>query len=105
VYLPSTLPNAAGSLFWSITRRNTTNELLIKIANTDGIAQDMMFRLPFANIASKGIVQLLTGSANASNTPDAPCRITPSTHTITTGATVKWTAPGFSVAVIKVVAS
>jgi alpha-N-arabinofuranosidase len=35
-YLPSTLPIANGTLFWSVTRRITTNELLIKVNRAAG---------------------------------------------------------------------
>jgi hypothetical protein len=30
-YLPSTLPNKAGPLFWGVTRRTATGELIIKV--------------------------------------------------------------------------
>jgi alpha-L-arabinofuranosidase len=65
----------------------------------------MTFQLPFANVASSGTVQLLTGDANASNTPDAPKSVVPSNQTVVTGTTFRWTAPGYSVAVLTVVAS
>lgn len=31
VYLPSTLPNRTGLTFWSVTYRNSTREVLIKV--------------------------------------------------------------------------
>jgi len=104
-YLPSTLPSSSGTLFWSVTRRKATNELLIKISNTDGTPQSMTFQLPFANVASTGTVQLLKGDANASNTPDSPNSVISSNQTVVTGVTFEWTAPGYSVAVLTVVAS
>jgi hypothetical protein len=51
-YLPSTLPSVSGSLFWSVIRRNTTNELLIKVCTT--CAQVHIFPIwPFAQYVAE----------------------------------------------------
>ncbi|KZP13421.1 glycoside hydrolase family 51 protein [Athelia psychrophila] len=102
VYLPSTLPSANGTLFWSVTKKNATNELFIKVANTIATAQNITFQLPFSNVSSTGSVQLLTRPLNASNTPEVPDAVTPSIGDLTTNATFEWTAPGYSVAVLTV---
>ncbi|KZP02514.1 glycoside hydrolase family 51 protein [Athelia psychrophila] len=56
VYLPSTFPSANGTLFWSVTKKNVTNELFIKVANTITTAQNITFQLPFSNFSSTGSV-------------------------------------------------
>ncbi|KAJ7154688.1 glycoside hydrolase family 51 protein [Mycena filopes] len=100
VYLPSTLPIASGTLFWSVTRWNATGELVIKISNNAASAADMTFVLPFDTVAAKGTVQIITGAGTASNTPGAPDLISPTTGSVATAATFNYTAPAMSVSVI-----
>ncbi|PFH50482.1 glycoside hydrolase family 51 protein [Amanita thiersii Skay4041] len=105
-YLPSTLPSRTGTLFWSVVRKTSTNEIIIKVSNTVSTAASLTFALPssFSTVATSGIVQVLTGAATASNTPTAPNTIVPVTSSISTGKTFNYNAPGFSVSVITLVA-
>ena len=77
----------------------------MQISNTVGTAAPMVFQLPFHNVAASGRLEQLAGAQTASNTPEAPNTAAPLTSTITTGKTLKFTAPGFSVSVIRVKAS
>ncbi|KAJ6454678.1 glycoside hydrolase family 51 protein [Mycena sanguinolenta] len=103
-YLPSTLPDPTGPLFWSVVRKTSTQEIIIKISNTVGTAAPLTFDLPFGTVARTGTAQILTGAATASNTPTTPNLIVPKNTTITTGKTFSYTAPGFSVSVLTLVA-
>lgn len=76
-----------------------------KIANSGSSSSQLAFALPFDNVASSGTLQLLTGPETASNTPEAPNTVVPQTSTITTGKTINYTAPAFSISVIRVRAS
>ncbi|KAL0571025.1 hypothetical protein V5O48_010931 [Marasmius crinis-equi] len=98
-YLPSTLPDRNGSIHWAVARKGE-DEIIIKIANAGEAAQNLTFALPFDNIASTGNLQVLTGPANASNTPDTPDAVTPRETTIATGKTFDYEAPGYSVTVV-----
>ncbi|EKM56923.1 glycoside hydrolase family 51 protein [Phanerochaete carnosa HHB-10118-sp] len=104
-FMPSTLPNQNGTVFWSISRLTSTLEVIIKIANSGNSSAQLAFALPFSDVASSGTLQLLTGAETASNTPEAPNTVVPKTSTITTGKTIDYTAPAFSVSIIRVVAS
>ncbi|KAI0076533.1 glycoside hydrolase family 51 protein [Panus rudis PR-1116 ss-1] len=104
-YFPSTLPSRTGTLFWSVTRTSSTGTLNIKIVNTAGSAQDITFQLPFNNVASSGTLTQLKGSATTANSPSTPSAAVPVTSTISTGKTLNFSAPGFSVNVINVKAS
>jgi alpha-L-arabinofuranosidase len=75
------------------------------VSNTVGTAAPLVFKLPFNNVASSGTLQILQGAETASNTPEQPNLIAPVTSTISTGKTLNYNAPGFSVSVIKVKAS
>ncbi|EGN92532.1 glycoside hydrolase family 51 protein [Serpula lacrymans var. lacrymans S7.3] len=104
-YLPSTLPDANGTVFWSVTRNVTAGEVLIKIANPVGTVSDLTFILPYTNVSPTGISTVLTGPETASNSPSTPDAVVPVTSTITTGATFNYTVPGYSVSVLTVKAS
>ncbi|EIM87070.1 glycoside hydrolase family 51 protein [Stereum hirsutum FP-91666 SS1] len=107
-YLPSTLPSASGTIFWSVTKRNSPSQVLIKISNTVATSNTLTFILPttFKTIASSGTAQILTGAQTASNSPTtSPANVVPVTSAITTGATFNFTAPGFSVSVLTIDAS
>ncbi|TFK66343.1 alfa-L-arabinofuranosidase precursor [Pluteus cervinus] len=104
-YLPSTLPSRTGTLFWSVVRQTSTKSIIIKIANTAGTSAPLTFNLPFNTVASSGTAQVLTGTATRSNTPTAPNDIVPVTRSVTTGKSLNYTAPGYSVSVLTVVAS
>ncbi|KAF7334218.1 putative alpha-L-arabinofuranosidase A [Mycena sanguinolenta] len=103
-YLPSTLPDPTGTLFWSVVRKTSTREIIIKISNTVGTAAPLTFDLPFGTVARTGTAQILTGAATASNTPTTPNLVIPKNSTIATGKTFSYTAPGFSVSVLTLVA-
>jgi alpha-N-arabinofuranosidase len=60
----------------------------------------MRFVLPFENVSDVGTAQVLTGAGTASNTPEVPDLIAPTTTQIPTGATFNYTAPAISVTVI-----
>ncbi|KIP05651.1 glycoside hydrolase family 51 protein [Phlebiopsis gigantea 11061_1 CR5-6] len=104
-YLPSTLPNPTGTLFWSVSRLSTTQEVIIKVSNTISTSAPLVFQLPFTNVATSGTLQVLTGAETAANTPEAPNAVVPTTSTIATGKTLNFTAAPFSVSVIRVKAS
>jgi len=102
-YLPSSLPDssASGALFWSVTRRSNTGELIIKISNNAASPAEMAFVLPFANVSHVGTAQVLTGATGTdSNTPEMPNLVAPVTTVIPTGAAFNYTAPAMSVTVI-----
>ncbi|KAJ7512579.1 alfa-L-arabinofuranosidase precursor [Mycena galericulata] len=103
-YIPSTLPEELGTLFWSVVRKTSTKEIIIKISNTVGTPAPLTFKLPFATVAKTGTAQVLTGAATASNTPTTPDLVVPKNSTVPTGKTFSYTAPGFSVSVLTLVA-
>ncbi|KAJ7221862.1 alfa-L-arabinofuranosidase precursor [Mycena haematopus] len=103
-YLPSTLPSPTGTLFWSVVRKTSTREIIIKISNTVGTAAPLTFVLPFDTVARTGKAQVLVGAGTASNTPTTPNLVIPKNSTITTGKTFSYTAPAFSVSVLTLVA-
>ncbi|KAF8189372.1 arabinofuranosidase [Pholiota molesta] len=98
-YLPSTLPSQTGTLFWSVVRNTPANQIIIKVSNTASSAATITFQLPFS-VATSGTLQLLTGTATASNTPTSPNLFAPVTSTITAGQTFNYSAPAVSVSVI-----
>jgi alpha-N-arabinofuranosidase len=101
-YLPSTLPSRTGTLFWSVARKTSTQEIIIKISNTAATAAPITFALPFKNVATSGSAQILTGNATASNTPTNPTLFAPVTSKITAGKTFNFTAPPVSVSVLTI---
>ncbi|KAK7046838.1 putative alpha-L-arabinofuranosidase A [Favolaschia claudopus] len=103
-YLPSTLPVQNGTLFWSVVRKISTQQIIIKISNTVESAADLTFELPFRSVAKTGTAQVLTGAANASNTPTTPNLVVPKNSTIATGKRFSYIAPGFSVSVLSFIA-
>ncbi|KAF8217818.1 glycoside hydrolase family 51 protein [Mycena galopus ATCC 62051] len=103
-YLPSTLPSPTGTLFWSVVRKTSTREIIIKISNTVGTAAPLTFVLPFGTVAKSGSAQVLVGAGTASNTPTTPDLVVPKNSTIPTGKTFSYDAPGFSVSVLTLVA-
>ncbi|KAJ3731281.1 glycoside hydrolase family 51 protein [Lentinula guzmanii] len=86
-YLPSTLPDASGTTFWSV------------VVNTVGTASNVTFQLPFP-VEDSATVQLLIGAETDSNTPNAPNTVSPQTSTITVDQTFAYNAPGFSVSAL-----
>ncbi|KIY45087.1 glycoside hydrolase family 51 protein [Fistulina hepatica ATCC 64428] len=102
-YYPSTLPSEDGTIFWSVVKNTTSNELIIKVANPTDEEQTLTFDLPFSSVAETGTLQLLTGSQNASNTPAIPNAVVPTTSQLTVGSTFDYEAPGYSVSVISFV--
>ncbi|KAJ3982851.1 glycoside hydrolase family 51 protein [Lentinula detonsa] len=100
-YLPSTLPDASGTTFWSVVRRTsvTPNEIIVKVVNTAGTASNVTFQLPFP-VEDSATVQLLIGAETDSNTPNAPNTVSPQTSTITVDQTFAYNAPGFSVSAL-----
>ncbi|KAG6829076.1 hypothetical protein H0H92_005787 [Tricholoma furcatifolium] len=107
-YLPSTLPDVSGNLFWSVSHKSSTRELFIKassskldIANNDVTEANMTWILPPSLAVSKtGTAEILTGAADESNTPDAPDAVVPYTTTIHAGQSFNYTAPALSVSVL-----
>ncbi|KDR72485.1 hypothetical protein GALMADRAFT_749117 [Galerina marginata CBS 339.88] len=104
-YLPSTLPDQAGTVFWSVVRNTPSKEIIIKISNTASTATTLTFILPFKSVSSKGSLQLLTGTAASSNTPTNPNLLAPVTSSVITGQTFNYTAPAVSVSVLTIKAS
>jgi len=104
-YLSSTLPSRTGRTFWSVTRRTSTNEVLIKISNTDTVASTLTFQLSFNTVATSGTATVLTAAATTSNTPAAPSAVVPKTSKISiAGKTFSFTAAPVSVNVLSIVA-
>ncbi|KAF9476812.1 alfa-L-arabinofuranosidase precursor [Pholiota conissans] len=99
-YLPSTLPDQLGTVFWSVVRNTSAKEIVIKISNVASTEAFLSFVLPFHHVSTTGTLQLLTGNATASNTPTTPNLFAPVTSTISTGQTFNFTAPAVSVSVI-----
>jgi len=104
-YLPSTLPSRTGTVFWSVVRKTSSNQIIIKVSNTGTSTSRVTFNLPFNNVATSGTAQVLTGAATSSNTPTSPNLITPQTSTITTGKSFTYNAPAVSVSVLTFTAS
>ncbi|KAG1805328.1 glycoside hydrolase family 51 protein [Suillus subaureus] len=100
-YLPSTLPQN-GTLHWSVTRDAPTNTIVIKIANAGMTAEEMTFELPFNGVHGTGTATVLSGSATASNSPETPNAVKPVTSQIETGESFSYTAPAYSVNVLRV---
>ncbi|EIM81159.1 glycoside hydrolase [Stereum hirsutum FP-91666 SS1] len=103
-YLPSTLPSANGTLFWTISRSNSTSEVFIKVVNTDETSSaSVTFELPFA-VASSGTVEVLTGSYDTSNTPETPTAAVPTESTVTfanaSAGVLDYEAPSLSLSVL-----
>ncbi|TDL26965.1 glycoside hydrolase family 51 protein [Rickenella mellea] len=103
-YLPSTIPSQSGTVFWSVTRRTATKEVLIKIANTNGTPASLTFNLPYATVHATGTATVLTGAQTAGNSPSAPDSIVPTTTKFNAGKTFTYNAAGWSVDVLSVVA-
>jgi alpha-N-arabinofuranosidase len=102
-YIPSTLPERNGTLFWSVVRNTSPSEVIIKVSNTAEDEASLSFSLPFENVSESGTLQLLTAqSANASNFPANTDPIVPVTSDLVTGKMFEYTAPGLSMSVITV---
>ncbi|KAF5318563.1 hypothetical protein D9619_010790 [Psilocybe cf. subviscida] len=104
-YLPSTLPQVTGNIFWSVVRSKASSDIIIKISNVASTPEDLTFILPFQHVNGKGTLQLLTGNATASNTPGNPNLFAPVTSSIVVGKTFNYTAPAVSVSVLTFKAS
>ncbi|KAG1802221.1 glycoside hydrolase family 51 protein, partial [Suillus plorans] len=100
-YFPSTLPQN-GTLYWSVTRDAPTNTVIIKVANTGMTAEEMLFELPFNSVHGTGNATVLSGSATANNSPETPNAVMPVTSQIKTGKSFSYTAPAYSVNVLRV---
>ncbi|KAG2032079.1 glycoside hydrolase family 51 protein [Suillus americanus] len=100
-YLPSTLPQN-GTLHWSVTRDAPTNTIIIKIANAGTTAEEMSFELPFNDVHGTGTATVLSGSATSNNSPETPNAVKPVTSQIKTGKSFSYTAPAYSVNVLRV---
>ncbi|KAJ3558254.1 hypothetical protein NM688_g1033 [Phlebia brevispora] len=101
-YLPTTLPDPAGTVFWSAVRNTTSQEVILKVANAGADEAAVVFQLPFTSVAESGTLQQLHGDPTASNTPEQPNSVAPVTSKIATGKVLNFTAPAFSVSVISV---
>ncbi|KAL1668200.1 glycoside hydrolase superfamily [Schizophyllum commune] len=99
-YLPSTLPERNGTLYWSVARNDSA--VIIKVANLATDAASLTFQLPFDSVAESGVLTYITGSETDENTPEQPDLITPQTSTVETGSTFNYTAPASSFGVLVV---
>ncbi|KAF9003407.1 arabinofuranosidase [Cyathus striatus] len=97
-YLPSTLPSRTGTLFWSVVRNTSTQEVIIKVDSFHKYLEQALT----STVATSGSAQILTGNATASNTPTDPTLFAPITSKITTGKTFNFTAPPVSVSVLTI---
>ncbi|EIW86263.1 glycoside hydrolase family 51 protein [Coniophora puteana RWD-64-598 SS2] len=100
-YLPSTLPTANGTLFWSVTSDKYAKAINIKVVNYAGGTEDINFQLSTA-VGTSGQVTVLTGDPKASNTPANPTTVVPTSKGITVGQTFSYTAPAWSLSVINI---
>lgn len=98
-FLSSTLPNATGSVHWSVVRSTSTKQVFIKVANAGADAASIAFSLPFS-VSSAGSMEVLTGGMTASNTPSAPGTVVPKTSSFKAGKSFTFDAPAFSVSVL-----
>ncbi|EIW86286.1 glycoside hydrolase family 51 protein [Coniophora puteana RWD-64-598 SS2] len=98
-YLPSTLPDPSGTVFWSVTSDSST--LAIKLVNYANTTEDVTFQLPFA-VSSSATVTVLTGDPTASNTPTNPNLVTPTTTAVTIAQAFNYTAPAYSLSVLNI---
>ncbi|KAL1732387.1 glycoside hydrolase superfamily, partial [Schizophyllum commune] len=69
-YLPSTLPERNGTLYWSVARNDSA--VIIKVANLDTAEASVAFELPFDSIVESGSVTYIAGAETDSNTPEQP---------------------------------
>ncbi|KAF9019059.1 glycoside hydrolase family 51 protein [Hymenopellis radicata] len=103
-YIPSTLPERNGTLFWTVVQNTavTPTQLIIKVVNSAVDASaDVTFVLPFENASSEGTVQVLTGPQFAMNNPTTPNAVLPPVKsTINTGSTFTYSAAALSLNVI-----
>lgn len=100
VFIPSTLPSRTGTVFWSVVRKTSTGQLIIKVSNTGTSAASLTFNLAFNNVATSGTAQVLTGNPTSSNTPQNPNLITPQTSNISTGKSFTYNAPAVSLSIL-----
>lgn len=98
-FLPSTLPNADGSVHWSVVRSPSTKQVFIKVANAGTEGASIAFSLPFS-VSSTGNMEVLSGAMTESNTPSAPATIVPKTSSFRAGKSFTFDAPAFSVSVL-----
>ncbi|KAK0452998.1 glycoside hydrolase family 51 protein [Desarmillaria tabescens] len=103
-YIPSTLPERSGTVFWSVVRKTsvTPNELIIKasyVINRNSTATDVTFELPFS-VSSTATAIVLTGGKTSANVPSDPDLVLPQTSSISTGSIFDYSAPAFSVNVL-----
>jgi alpha-N-arabinofuranosidase len=68
-------------------------------------AEEMTFELPFSGVQGTGTATVLSGSATASNSPEAPNAVKPVTSQIKTGNSFSYTVPAYSVNVLRVEAN
>jgi len=105
-YLPSTLPDQNGTVFWSVTRDSSTKTVFIKVSNTAASASTLTFNVPFRHIGSSGRGSVLTSAnPNDSNTPENPTAVVPTTFTFTPKSSFNYEAPGLSFTVLEFTAS
>lgn len=64
--------------------------------------EEMTFELPFVGVQGTGTATVLSGSATASNSPETPNAVMPVTSQIKTGESFLYTAPAYSVSVLRV---
>ncbi|KAK0200311.1 glycoside hydrolase superfamily [Desarmillaria ectypa] len=91
-YIPSTLPERNGTVFWSVVRKTS-------VINRNNNATNMTFELPFS-VSNTEVATVLTGEKTSANTPSDPDLVLPQTSSIPTGSTFDYSAPAFSVNVL-----
>ncbi|TFK37426.1 glycoside hydrolase family 51 protein [Crucibulum laeve] len=100
-YVPSTIPDPNGSVFWSVgTTANPAH--LFKVVNIGNTPVNVTFVLPFT--VASGTITVLTGSPTVSNSPSSPSAVVPVATTTTLAATRSWVyvAPPFSLSIMRV---
>ncbi|KAH6909588.1 hypothetical protein BKA70DRAFT_1221813 [Coprinopsis sp. MPI-PUGE-AT-0042] len=108
-YLPSTLPERKGKLYWTVVRNTSTRQISAQRSNfpvrqstSEAIANAITFELPFNTVANTGTAEVLSGNETDSNTPSNPNKIVPKKINIPTGKAFDYTAPAYSVSVLVV---
>ncbi|KAH6900847.1 alpha-L-arabinofuranosidase A [Coprinopsis sp. MPI-PUGE-AT-0042] len=99
-YLPSTLPERKGTLYWTVVRKTSARQVIIKAINVGASDSKFTFELPFKTVAKTGTAEVLSGNEKDSNTPSNPNKIVPKKVNIATGKTFDYTAPAYSVSIL-----
>ena len=94
----------AKAVYQSVQLDSTSNELVVKLANTQASARTVTLNLKNMSATSGTVTRLAAASGTDENTMDEPSRVSPSpTATVSTGdgKTVQLDAPAYSLSVYR----